>query len=199
MAVEAWTAGRARPLRVVAAVLVVGLGLLAAPLARPVLPEDALVRYAAALGETPGTDERHAVGRLNQFFADMHGWRELAEAIARVVHELPAGDRAEGLCLRPELRRGRGDRVLRPAARPAARDLGPQQLLALGGRHLHGRGARRHRRPARAPGELFATCELGGVSRCADCMPYENGLSIWVARGPRRPLAESGRSIKGFI
>ena len=97
-AVEGWTAGRAKPLRLVALVVVVGLGLLAAPLARPVLPEDTLVRYAAALGETPGTDERNAVGRLNQFFADMHGWRDLAEAAARVVRELPASDRA-GLCV----------------------------------------------------------------------------------------------------
>ena len=47
--------------------------------------------------------------------------------------------------------------------------------------------------------EHFATVEPGGVFRCADCMPYENGLPIWVVRGPRRPLAELWPQPKRFI
>ena len=38
-----------------------------------------------------------------------------------------------------------------------------------------------------------------GDTRCQDCMPYENGLPIWVARGPRRPLVELWPQIKRFI
>jgi hypothetical protein len=30
-------------------------------------------------------------------------------------------------------------------------------------------------------------------------MPYEDGRSIWVARGPRRPIVEVWPRIKGFI
>ncbi|MCK7482133.1 MAG: hypothetical protein M0C28_37005, partial [Candidatus Moduliflexus flocculans] len=37
--------------------------------------------------------------------------------------------------------------------------------------------------------ELFADVRLGAVSRCQDCMPYEDGLSIWVARGPKQPIS----------
>ena len=147
----------------------------------------------------PGTDERHAVGRLTQFFADMHGWRELAEATARVVHELPAGDRA-GLCVFGQNYGEAGAiDLLRPPARPAARDLLPQQLLALGGGALLGPRARRDRRPARAPGGALRAGRRAGVSRCQDCMPYENGLSLWVVRGPRRPLAEIWPQLKRFI
>ena len=55
VAVEGWTAGRMRPLRVVALLAAVGLGLLAAPLARPVLSEDALVRVrGGAWARSPG-------------------------------------------------------------------------------------------------------------------------------------------------
>ena len=35
-----------------------------------------------ALGQKPGTDERKALGRLPQFYADMQEWRGLAEAVA---------------------------------------------------------------------------------------------------------------------
>jgi hypothetical protein len=47
--------------------------------------------------------------------------------------------------------------------------------------------------------ELFADVRLGGVSCCTDCMPYEDGRSIWVVRGLRRPLAELWPRIKRFI
>ena len=198
-AVEGWTTGRARPLRVVAAVVVLGLGLLAAPLARPVLREDALVRYAAALGEKPGTDERNAVGRLNQFFADMHGWRDLAEATARVVRELPASDRA-GLCVFGQNYGEAGaieyfDRQLDlPPAISSHNNYWLWGAERCSGRVLVVIGGRRERLA-----ELFEQVDERGVSHCQDCMPYENGLSIWVVRGPRRPLAEIWPQIKRFI
>ena len=47
--------------------------------------------------------------------------------------------------------------------------------------------------------ELFADVRLGGVSRCADCMPYEDGRSIWVARGLKQPIAGLWPRLKGFI
>jgi hypothetical protein len=34
----------------------------------------------------------------------------------------------------------------------------------------------------------FASVESAGVFRCVDCMPYENDLTIWVARGLTVPL-----------
>jgi len=199
VAVEGWTAGRMRPVRAVAVLVVVGLGLVAAPLARPVLSEDRLVRYAEALGEKPGTDERNAVGRLSQFFADMHGWRELAEATARVVHTLPASDRA-GLCVFGQNYGEAG----------AIEYFGPQLDLPpavsshnnywlWGAGRCSGRvfvviGGRRERLA-----ELFEEVDERGVSRCQDCMPYENGLPLWVVRGPRRPLLELWPQLKRFI
>ena len=150
VALETWTAGRARVLRPVVIVLTTAVALLLSPLGRPVLPVEAFVRYAAALGQKPGTEERQALGRLPQFYADMQGWRAMAEAVGgRRPHPAGRGPR-EGVRLRSELRRGGGGRVLRPGPRSPARHLGAQQLLALGSRPLHRRGARRPRRPPRA-------------------------------------------------
>jgi len=47
--------------------------------------------------------------------------------------------------------------------------------------------------------ELFADVRLGGVSRCTDCMPYEDGLSIWVVRGPKQPISSLWPRLKRFI
>src|SRR5262249_34707009 len=90
-----WTEGRfARAARAVIVALV-ALTLVGAPLAKPLLSEEAYVRYAAALGITPSSGERSRLGRLPQLFADMHGWRELADEVARVVATLPPDERAE--------------------------------------------------------------------------------------------------------
>ena len=95
VALEAWTTGRARVLRPVLAVLMTVVALAVSPLGRPVLPVETFVRYAAALGQKPGTEERQALGRLPQFYADMQGWRAMAEAVAGVVRTLPPEDRAK--------------------------------------------------------------------------------------------------------
>jgi hypothetical protein len=199
VAVEGWTAGRARVLRVVAVLVVVGLGLVAAPLARPVLRVDELVRYAAALGEKPGTDERHALGRLPQFYADMHGWRELAETVAGVVRGLPAGERAEACVFAQNYgEAGAVEYFARELDLPPAISSHNSYWLwgpgRCAGQVVVVIGGRRERLS-----ELFADVRQAGVSRCQDCMPYENGLPIWVVRGPRRSLTELWPGIKRFI
>ena len=199
VALEDWTTGWARALRSILAVLVVGVGLAVSPLGRPVLPVETFVRYAAALGQKPGTEERQALGRLPQFYADMLGWRAMAAAVAGVVRTLPAEDRAK-VCV---FGQNYGEAA---AIEYFARDLDlPPAISAHNSYWLWG--------PGRCTGdvlvvigdrrgrldELFADVRLGGVSRCADCMPYEDGRSIWVARGPKQPIATLWPSLKGFI
>ena len=199
VALEHGTTGRARALRSILAVLVVGVGLAVSPLGRPVLPVETFVRYAAALGQKPGTEERQALGRLPQFYADMQGWRAMAEAVAGVVHALPPEDRAKA-CVFGQNYGEAG------AIEYFARELDlPPAISAHNSYWLWGPGActgevlvvigdRRERLD-----ERFADVRLGGVTRCADCMPYEDGRSIWVARGLKPPIATLWPRLKGFI
>jgi hypothetical protein len=64
-----------------------------APLAIPLLSEEAFVRYQAALGVKAGTLERDRQGALPQVYADMHGWQALAEAVGRAAATLPDAER----------------------------------------------------------------------------------------------------------
>ena len=76
---------------------VVTLGCLAAPLTLPILPVDVFLRYQKAIGFTPSAGERQVLGVLPQYYADMFGWREMAEQIAGVYRALPPEDRAHAV------------------------------------------------------------------------------------------------------
>jgi hypothetical protein len=197
VALEALTAARVRWLRPVLAILVVAGGLLASPLGRPVLAVEDFVRYAAAVGIGPSTDERHEIGRLPQFYADMQGWREMADAVAGVVHALPTEERGVA-CIFGQNYGEAGameyfgpDLDLPPAlsAHNSYWLWGPGEctgevLIVLGGRERLG--------------ELFESVERGATFTCRDCMPYESDLPIWVARGLRMPIPELWAEIKNF-
>ncbi len=72
---------------------VVALGLLALPLALPVLPVDGLIAYTRTLGLTGrGGTPAHLIQPL---FAEEFGWRTLARDVARVYASLPPGERAQ--------------------------------------------------------------------------------------------------------
>ena len=69
-------------------------GAILAPLAVPVLPVGALVRYQSALGFAPPKTEVGHAGLLPQHFGDRFGWPEMVAEVARVYHALPAEERA---------------------------------------------------------------------------------------------------------
>ena len=162
------------------------------------LTADAYVRYAAALGVHPGTDENHRIGRLPQFFADMHGWRELAEAVAAVNASLQEEDRARA-CV---YGRNYGEAAAIDYFGPA---LGlPPAISQHNSYWMWGPGSCTGAVVLIIGGELedhvgdFASVEPAGMFRCADCMPYESDLTIWVARGLRASLAEAWRAEKHY-
>lgn len=199
VALERATAGRARLLRWPIFGLVAALGLAVAPLARPVLPVERYVRYAALLGQRPGTDERQELGRLPQFYADMHGWRALAGAVSEVADSLAPDERARACVVAQNYGEAGALEYYAPEL-----DL-PPVISGHNNYWLWGPGectsdiliilskSRERLDP------LFVSVESGGVTQCADCMPYENGVTIWVARGGREPLAAVWPRLRRFI
>ena len=201
VAIEGFTAARrgVAARRAAARALILGAALLQAPLARPLLPVERYVAYAAALGEAPGTDERHAVGRLPQFFADMQEWRELALAVAGAVERLAPEERQRACVFGQNY--GEAGAVERFGA-----ELGlPPAISAHNSWFLWGPGGCTgevlivlgdHRERL---SELFDEVELGATFDCRDCMPYEDQLPIWIARRPRQPLAPLWPTLKSYI
>ena len=167
------------------------------PLALPVLPVDAYVRYAAALGVGPETEEKKEVGRLSQFFADRQGWDQFVDQVAqawigsrrRNAHPPPC---SSGTTARPA---------------PSSTWAAPVGCAPSAGTTITGLGARKAR-PAevmivlsREPDRLrqrFASVERVGETECGDCMPYENHIPIFLCRGLRSSLAEAWPALKHY-
>ncbi|MDP2955238.1 MAG: hypothetical protein Q8N53_02350, partial [Longimicrobiales bacterium] len=194
-AFERWPRPR---LRVPAlAVLTLG-GLAIAPLAKPLLPVESYVAYSRALGEEPGSSERHELGRLPQHFADMHGWRELAETVNRVYRELPPEDQARACVFGQNYGQAGAIDYFRPELALPPAISGHNSYFLWG--------------PGPCTGEvlivldddratleaLFDEVRFGATFRCQDCMPYENGNDLWVARRPKVELTALWPRIKHY-
>jgi hypothetical protein len=84
-------------LRAALVVIIVAVGIVAMPMALPVLPVGRFVAYERALGYAPAPMERRALSDLPQIYADMFGWREMARQVSQAYWALPEEDRAKAV------------------------------------------------------------------------------------------------------
>ena len=200
VAFERLGSGRMAPVvRAAVVVLVIAGGIVAAPIAKPILPEDTYVRYSEALGVAPPQEERQSLGRLPQTFADMHGWRELADAVARVYDTLPSDDQARACIYAQNYGEAGAIDLFGPALGLPKAVSGHNRYFLWGPRACTGEvmiivGDERE---DIAPD--FESVELGTTHTCIDCMPYENNLPIWIARGLKVPMSVAWPETKDYI
>lgn len=76
-------------------ILLIGLSLIAAPLAFPILPAETFIRYTVKIGVEQPHYENQAKGRMPQFYADMYGWEERVKMVADYFNTLPPEERAK--------------------------------------------------------------------------------------------------------
>lgn len=94
---EKWTETRMqfRWVRVALPGLVLLGGILAAPLALPILPPDKIAPYMRAMGIGMTRTENGMDSELPQHFADQFGWQEMVATVAGVYNSLPPEQRAK--------------------------------------------------------------------------------------------------------
>jgi 4-amino-4-deoxy-L-arabinose transferase-like glycosyltransferase len=186
-------------MRPVLAGLVVALGLVALPMALPVLPVETFVAYQSALGLAPGTDERQAMGALPQHYADMFGWENMtalvAEAYARLTPEEQRHARVFGQNYGEA---GAVDVLGRRLGLPRAMSShnsywlwGPgtepiDVLIIIGGDREDN-------------AQFFEDIEIVGQTESPWSMPYERGLDVSIARKPKVDLRAAWPRMKNFI
>jgi hypothetical protein len=198
----AWEAWLKRSFACWAAIAIVAIpGLVVAPTVLPILPPDALIAYMQAGGFSPKATqtERMKLSALPQYFADMFGWREMAAAVAAAYRDLPPDERAQAAFFAPNY----GEAAALDLYGPALG--GPPVISAHNAYFLWGPGA--------ASGAVVITLGAANAGRIggfyddvravgridnAYAMPYETGLTIWVLRQPRAPLAEIWSALKHY-
>jgi dolichyl-phosphate-mannose-protein mannosyltransferase len=190
-----------------AAAAVVIFGLVALPFAVPVLPVDAFVRYERALGHDPKPEERTALADLPQYYADMFGWEEMVEEVARIYGKLTPGEKQH--CVIYVRNYGEaaaidffGRRYGLPHATCAHNSYwywaepAPVMRVAIvlgGSRTLEENVA-----DLKGPGR-FLEADLAGTTRCEHCMPFENHRMIFVCRKPTFRFADIWEHERHFI
>ncbi len=194
------SAERARWAVAALGVLLLAGGALTAPLTLPVLPIDTFLAYQRTIGITPNSGERHEMGALPQHYADMFGWDDIVETVARVYRSLPPDEQAKaaifvlnygdaGAIDLLGAKHGLPKKAISPHNNYylwGYDGLNGEVIIVVGGR------ADDHR-------QSYSDVRRVDTVECGYCMPYENHRPIYVLRGPKRSMPEIWRTSKIYI
>jgi 4-amino-4-deoxy-L-arabinose transferase-like glycosyltransferase len=176
--------------------IVVAVGMLAAPMALPLLPVDRFIAYERALGYTPAPMETRALSVLPQLYADMFGWREMARQVSRAYWALSEDERAKAVFA--------GGNYGETAAVDVFGDRMPPSISGHNNYFIW--GPRGHDGSVmiviggdyRQMVSLFRSVEKVGTTDARYAMPYETGQPIYVLRGLKGPMAVLWPTLKRY-
>jgi hypothetical protein len=176
----------------VGVLIVLGSALL--PYALPVLPLPVFLAYHARIAPLihlkAARTENLRIGPLPQDWADMQGWPELAEAVARVYHALPAAERGKAAILADNYGEAAAiDFFGAPLGLPPV-ICGHNQYWLWGPRGYDGSVLIDVNASVEDDSKLCQTATLGANFTSPLSMPYESSFAIVICRGLKRPLAE---------
>lgn len=191
-----WWEGRGRVARALVAALPFVLLVPIAPFAIPCLTQEQFVAWQRALHREPHSEERHRMGVLPQHYADMFGWPELADSVARVAAMLPAEERARAIVV-----------VNNYGEAGALERFGAGRIPAVACQHNNwfywpplwdgGTAILVGRDSAEVAGE-FHEVVVAGAAGHPLAMPYERDLPIVIGRGFIPGFREAWRGGRHF-
>jgi len=191
---------KARWTRGVALALVVSMGVMLAPLALPILPEERYIAYAEAMGISPKATagENQKLSRLPQQFADMHGWPQMAQKVAAAFAKLSPQERSKAVFYGNNYGEAAaidvyGAKLGLPPAIASHNNYylwGPRGydgsvIIEIGGSredHL----------------KDFESVEQAGETDDPYAMPYETHQPIWIERGLKHKLDKLWPTLKYY-
>ena len=165
--------------------------LIAAPLAMPILPVAAAVKYCKFFGVQDIKVENVPLDSLPQLFGDMFGWQEQVQAVSRAVNSLPKPEQAQVTLLAYNYgEAGAIDYFGKHYGLPKAVS-GHNQYGAWGPRGASGDivvaiGFTRERLD-----QGFADVRPFETISPAYALPEESGLVIYICRHPKQNLSAS--------
>jgi hypothetical protein len=177
-------------LRVALVALIVAGGLVTLPVALPILPVEAHIRYSAALGLKPDAGgERHRVARLSIYYASMFGWENLVREVARVYRSLPPEDRAKcGIFAMDYHQAGAIDYLGKKYGLPNAAS-GHNNYWLWGPRGSWEVEIVINRGPDKLAETFQEVSQEGFIhDETGYVQPSENDLTVYVVRKPKKPL-----------
>jgi hypothetical protein len=178
-----------------AALVVVG-GFIFVPIAIPVLPLPAYLKYQDFLGFKPPQEERSELGILPQHYADMFCWPEMAAQVAEIYERLSPEEQSECMIYtRNYGEAGAIDFFGKKYDLPKA-VCGHNNYWLWGYGGWKGKvaiiwGNNRDLQASRQDLERgFEKVELAATTDCPFSMPYENNCGIFLCRRMKVPFKD---------
>jgi len=174
------------------------------PIALPILPVEATIDHMQRLGVAANTSEQKELAELPQHYADMFGWEEMVEVFAQAFQQLSPEEQAKCfIYVRNYGEAGAIDFFGQAYGLPKALCShnsywlwGPGEATPEVGLVL---GASRDVQASQADLESgFEEVVLAGIFRCDYCMPYENGLPVFICRNMRGSIQAIWNQEKNF-
>jgi Dolichyl-phosphate-mannose-protein mannosyltransferase len=166
-------------------------GIIAAPLAMPILPVAAAVKYCAFFGVQDIKVENVPLNSLPQLFGDMFGWQEQVRTIARAVKSLPASERSQVTLLAYNYgEAGAIDYFGKHYGLPKAIS-GHNQYGAWGPRGASGDVVAAIGFTKERLDRTFDDVQPSETISPEYALPEESGLTIYICRQPRKNLSSS--------
>jgi 4-amino-4-deoxy-L-arabinose transferase-like glycosyltransferase len=190
VAIERYTAPRRRRwVRVASVVVLLAGGALTAPYALPVLPIEQLVAYMRTVSIREVRPERRKVGVLPQIFADMLGWENFVAHVGEAYKSLPPEERGECAILASDYgKAGAVDFFGGAYGLPKALS-GHQNYYLWGPRNYSGALVLALGFSGDDLRQVFNEVTQADVVTCEHCMPDNQEIPIFVARGLKMPLS----------
>jgi hypothetical protein len=185
-------------IKVVSIMIVAVFGILILPMALPLLPVESFMAYSNFIGLEHQSGESHDLGALPQYFADMHGWENLANVVADVYHSLPPGEKSRSAIFAGNFGEAGAINYYRERY-----DLPP----ALSGHNAHWHWGPPDIDPEVIIGvgvsrkgleSVFEEVIEAAIINCDYCMPYEDGLPVFICRKPKISLKDVWPDVKHY-
>ncbi|MGB8475667.1 MAG: glycosyltransferase family 39 protein [Candidatus Acidiferrum sp.] len=171
------------------ALLIVG-GLIAAPLAMPILPVEYAVKYCRFWDVDAVHVENVPLGDLPQFFADMYGWPEQVQAVSQVLNALPLKDREKCAVLAYNYGEAGAIDYLGPALGLPKAISGQNQYGLWGPRGYSGDVVIAIGFSQEQLREIFDEVNPAAKVTSQHAMPEETNLTIYLCRKPKKDLRD---------
>jgi 4-amino-4-deoxy-L-arabinose transferase-like glycosyltransferase len=203
VATEAWIEARvAQGLRnrIKPAILVplaIG-GIIAAPLALPILPLDAAAAYANFWDVKRVQVEKEPSGKLPQLFADMMGWQQQVDVVAGVFRSLPADDQPRAAIWARNYGQAGAIDYFGPSHGLPKAISGHNNYYLWGPRQYTGEVVVSVGVPIQELRPLFGKIELAATIGNEYAIPEENNLPVYICREPKMTLQKAWPRLKFY-
>ena len=181
------------------AVLLAVSGVPMAIAAAPILPPDTTARVLAIMRPERLRQERNATAELPQYLADRYGWEEMVATVASVYHGLSPEEQREACILVGNYGRAAAIDFYGPRHGLPPAISGHNNYYLWGHRDCTGRVVITTGQSDRALRGVLRRVDRVATVTCAYCMPSENDLPVWIARGATRPMATIWPSLKHLL